>query len=390
MKAKKPLTDRAIQGLKPAPTGKRHLVWDAQVPGLAVRVTDQGKKTFVLCVRYPGSGNPAPRSLGAYGAITLEAARDKARDWHSLIRSGTDPKTHEAARRADTLQAICEEYLKREGKRLRSADLQRRLLERLVYPVLGSRPIDSIKRTDIIRLLDQIEDNNGAPTAHVVLAFVRRIMNWHASRSDQFRSPIVRGMSRIKPNEHARSRVLTDDELRAIWQKASGPFGSLVRFILLTSARRSEAAGMTWAEISEGDWTLPAARNKTKVDLVRPLSKAALSVLPPKIGDYVFANGRGPMGSISKLKLALDKASGVNGYTLHDCRRTARSLMSRAGIDADIAERCLGHVIPGIRSVYDRHEYYREKEQAFEALAALMDRIINGGAEVVSIGKGRG
>ena len=74
MQAKKPLTDRAIRALKPASAGKRHLAWDAQVPGLAIRVTDRGVKTFTLVVRYPGSSNPAPRSLGVYGAITLEAA----------------------------------------------------------------------------------------------------------------------------------------------------------------------------------------------------------------------------------------------------------------------------------------------------------------------------
>src|SRR5262249_41520820 len=159
-----------------------------------------------------------------------------------------------------------------------------------------------------IRLLDQIEDNNGAPTAHMVLAFIRRIMNWHASRSDEFRSPIVRGMSRIKPSERARSRVLTDDELRIIWRKAEGSFGALVRFILLTSARRSEAAEMPWSEINGRDWTLPAARNKAKVDLVRPLSRAAFSALPPKTGEFVFTNGRRPINSISKFKLVLDKA----------------------------------------------------------------------------------
>src|SRR5262249_46466664 len=172
---------------------------------------------------------PAPRALGPYGAITLEAARVKAREWLALIAAGTDPKGREAARRADTLQAICEEYFNREGKRLRSAGQQRRMLERLVYPELGKRPIDSIKRTDIIRLLDRIEDNNGASTADMVLAFVRRILNWQASRSDEFRSPIVRGMGRIKPKEQARSRTLTDDELRSIWRKAetNGPFGAL-------------------------------------------------------------------------------------------------------------------------------------------------------------------
>ena len=89
-----------------------------------------------------------------------------------------------------------------------------------------------------------------------------------------------------------------------------------------------------------------------------------------------FAIG-GPMGSLSRLKAALDDASGVRDWRLHDLRRTARTLMSRAGVLADHAERCLGHVVPGIRGVYDHHEFVEEKRQAFEVLAAQIERIVN-------------
>ena len=386
MQAKKPLTDRAIRALKPASAGKRHLAWDAQVPGLAIRVTDRGVKTFTLVVRYPGSSNPAPRSLGVYGAITLEAARAKARDWLALISAGTDPKVREAARRADTFSAICEEYFRRDGKALRTVASRRRAIERLVYPSLGARPIDSIKRSEIIRLLDGIEDGSGPVMADRTLAAIRKIMNWHASRSDDFRSPIVRGMARTKPKERARERILSDDELRAIWNNGTGPFGSLVRFILLTAARRGEAAEMRRSEINGSDWTLPAARNKAKVDLVRPLTSASIAALPrPQDGcAFVFTtNGRTPITAFDRLRVELEQASGTEGWTLHDCRRTSRSLMSRAGVDADIAERCLGHVIPGVRGTYDRHEYHREKQRAYELLAGLIDRIVRGDAKVV-------
>jgi integrase len=223
------------------------------------------------------------------------------------------------------------------------------------------------------------------------LALVRKIMNWHATRSDDFRSPIVRGMARVRPSERARERVLTDDEIRAIWANGNGVFGHFVRFLLLTGARRSEASEMTWAEIDGGDWTLPAARNKTKVDLVRPLSKTAQDTLPPKQGEYVFTtDGRSPISGFSKFKRAFDKATGTKGWTLHDCRRSARSLMSRAGVPSDHAERCLGHVIGGVRGVYDRHEYHREKAQAFDALASLVERIVSGSeGDVVQL-RGRG
>jgi integrase len=146
---------------------------------------------------------------------------------------------------------------------------------------------------------------------------------------------------------------------------------------------------MTRSEITGGDWTIPAARYKTGIDHLIPLSKAALAALLESKGELIFtADGAAPFGNLSKHKRSLDEASKTSGWTLHDLRRTSRSLMSRAGINADHAERCLGHVVPGIRGVYDRHEYHREKKLAFEALASLIARIVEGKAEVVPI-KGR-
>ncbi len=222
--------------------------------------------------------------------------------------------------------------------------------------------------------------------ADQTLAYLRRVFTWHASRSDDFHSPIVRGMARTKPKERARERTLSDDEIRIIWRatEASGTFGRYLRFLLLTGARRNEAADMEWTELAGDDWTLPAARNKTKVDLVRPLSKAALAALPKKAGPFVFStDGENPISGFSKFKRQFDgtvkREAGepLPNWTLHDLRRTARSLMSRTGVSSDHAERCLGHVIAGVRGTYDRHDFYKEKATAFEALAGIIDRIVN-------------
>jgi integrase len=343
----------------------------------------------VLVTRYPGSPHPTPRSLGKVGTISLADARDKARAWHKLISTGVDPAKAQAEAIANTFQAICEEYMAREGGKLRTAEERRQTLERLVYQTLGTKPISEIRRSDIVRLLDKIQDGRGAAMADKVLGIVRKVMNWHASRSDDFRSPIVRGMARDA--KVARDRILTDDELRSIWRASEGSaFGAYVRFLLLTAARRSEAAGMEWAEIVSGDWTLPAARNKTAQDLLRPLSQAALATLPPANGQFVFGRNGRPLNDFGDPKTKLDEASGVTGWTLHDVRRTARSLMSRAGVPSDHAEKCLGHVIPGVRGVYDRHEYHAEKKQAYEALAAIIGRIVSGTqAGVVQLRKGK-
>src|SRR5262249_47889378 len=190
--------------------------------------------------------------------------------------------------------------------------------------------------------------------------------------------------------EIARSPPLTDNELRAIWKptEPAPPFPALVRFLLLTAARRNEAAHMKWNEIEGADWVLPAARNKAKQELVRPLSRAALAVFAsiPRIGDFAFTtNGHRPIANVSRPKTTLDKDSGVSDWPLHDLRRTARSLMSRAGVNADIAQRCLGHVIPGVRGVYDRHAYHAEMLHAFEALAAQIERVLDPQQNVVAL-----
>jgi integrase len=176
-------------------------------------------------------------------------------------------------------------------------------------------------------------------------------------------------MNRTSIKARARDRVLDDSEVAKVW--ATGD--RFVRFLLLTAARRTEASDMVWREVSkDGVWVLPAARNKAKVDLIRPLPKAALAALPARgdNGDYVFSNTPGkPLRTYSRLIKQIHAKSGTSNWTLHDLRRTARTLLSRAGVNADHAERCLGHVIGGVRGVYDRHEFFAEKKHALEALA---------------------
>ena len=275
------------------------------------------------------------------------------------------------------LKAVCERYLAREGGKLRTTAKRRATLERLVYGKFGPWQVDEIKRSDVQHLLDEIEDSRGAAMADQVLAILRRIFNWHAARSDDFRSPIVRGMARRDAESRERSRILSDDELRKVWttaQSDAGPWGQFIRFLLLTATRRSEAAAMRWAEVAGDDWTIPRERYKTDAEVVLPLSTAAKKVLAglPRFQgcEFVFTtDGRRPISGFSTFKLRFDIACGVTDWRLHDLRRTARSLMSRAGIDPDTAERALGHKIGGVRGVYDRHHYREQMLRAFEALA---------------------
>jgi integrase len=416
------LTEAFVVRAATAPGRDKTIHWDEALPRFGLKVTSTGHKSYVIQYRAGArgrAGTDRTLTIGRAGkkGIALDAAKTEARKLFGQIAAGRDPLTEQraaAAHAENTLQTVAESYFAIEcgmvrgesGKavfprsgdaktKLRSARERLRTFERLVYPKLGSMPVDDIKRSDIVNLCDRIADQHGPVMADRTLAYLRKVLNWHAVRSDGFSTPIVRGMMRT--NGRLRARVLDDAELQAVWQAANnaGVFGAMVKFILLTTARRGEAAGLCLEEIAGSDWTLPARRNKTKVDLIRPLPQAAADLLAdvPKFRGcrYVFTNdGMTAIGGHSKFKTALQKASGTSRWTLHDLRRTSRSLMSRAGVPSDHGEHVLGHLMPGMRKVYDQYKYHDEKRRALERLAGMIASIVTApGASVVVAFPGR-
>jgi integrase len=444
------LTDVSIRNLKPGPTAREVACGGAR--GLYLWIGATGAKSFV--VRYRFGGRPRKLTLGRWvppedrkdaekdaktstdpqvgDPMSLAVARKLAADAMLTKKNGRDPglekRQAKQARReaeANTFEAVATEYMRRaagmkfdangtvtfDRTKMRTGHDRYRVLRRQVFPSLGSVPITEIKKSDIVRLLNKIEDGElkndegevitgGPVAADRCLALIRKILNWHAEQSDDFRPPPLKLKPRRAASEQARDRVLNDDELRVIWKvsgEMAGPFAALLRFLLLTAARRAEAAEMTWSEVKDGDWTLPRERNKVAArakvkDLVRPLSRAALTLLAarPKIEgcEYVFTgDGKRPIGGYTKFKRRFDvavlttlreenpKAVPLPNWTLHDLRRTARSLMSRAGVPSEHAEQCLGHVIGGVEGIYNRHTYHPEMQTAYEKLAAMIERI---------------
>jgi integrase len=386
---RKALTPIAIEKLQPKPF--RYEVGDPGAQALRVQVTPNGHKSFIL--RYRFAGKPQKLTLGPV-LLGLAFARAEAAKAVLALAQGRDPAAPKRAIReeqrlavsasVDSFKAVSERLLQLEGHKLRSADARRKRLERLVYPEIGHRPVVELRRSEVVRLLDKIEANNGPAMAHAVLAIIRRTLSWFSARSDDYANPLaVRGLGRVNAKERVRERILNDDELRRVWKAADGfegPEGRFVQFLLATACRRSEAAGLRFNELRGSDWLLPAARNKVKTDLLRPLSALALEIIAkvPRISaEFVFSTGERPLDGFSRFKRRLDEASGVNGWTLHDLRRTSRSLLARAGVTSEVAERCLGHILGGVEGTYNRHSYHAEMRRAYETLAGTIERIVN-------------
>ena len=415
--SRKPLTAVAVANARPGPI--RREIHDGHGLFLIIQPRPSGHKSWALRYRFRGrsrkftlgdvalNGESEPVDEPKIDTpLSLAAARQLAAKAMREVRAGIDPALAKAAKReadhaaeADTLRAVADEYLRREGGKLRTVDQRKADLELLCKP-LGALPIETITRGQFARVFDHIADTRGPVRRDRVLGAAKRLLTWHAGRSE-YRQVLGRESKRlISIKEGARSRVLNDDELRKVWLAAeqAGVFGAYLRLLLLTASRRSEAAGMRRGELEgTGLWVIPWERYKTgaksKTDMPIPLSEAAQAIIAaqPNRGEYIFSyTGKYPLSNFANAKRAFDAACGVTDWHLHDLRRTARTLLSRV-TTPDIAERCLGHVLLGQRATYDWHRYEDEMRAAFEALAALIERIVRPpAADVADLAKERG
>jgi integrase len=340
--------------------------------------------------------------LGLHGAITPDEARRLAKQRAGEVAAGRDPTAENQIARAvaaNTVNAVLDNFVVRHVRKvgLRSAATIERTFDRCVRPHIGTRSIYELSRKDVVGMLDAIEDKSGPVMADRTLAYVRKAFNWQAARDDQFAPPIVKGMARTRPKDRARKRVLSDEEIRDVWTAldqlqnlAPDCYPAFVRALLLTAQRRSDVAFARWKEI-EGDlWTIPGQRYKTGLPQVVPLTERVQRLFGrPRRSGYIFSSdgGKRAFSGYSKTKRVLDgkidelrktnRRKPIEHWTLHDLRRSARSLMSRAGVSADHAERVLGHSIGGVRGVYDRHAYLVEKRAGLTRLSKQIDLILD-------------
>jgi integrase len=404
------LTDRGLKAYKDAAPGKTYDRMDSQVPGLGVRVSEKGRKTFILVTRYPGSSNPTRRAIGEYGAITLADARKEAQKWLEMIRRGVDPREErereqraEQRKRENSFRAVAEEFISRALPGQRKARQVEQDLRREFIDQWGGRPITEITQHDIVRVLDEVvkrgEDERDRPAvhqAHNLLGHIRRLFNWAIARG-------VYGLDhspcdRMKPREvigakTSRTRVLNDAELRALWAATEAlgyPYGPLFRLLMLTGQRKSEVAEARWSEfdLDRKLWAIPAERMKADAAHVVPLSDEALAILRelPRFqkGNHLFSTTFSvkPVNDFAKAKIRLDEEmlkhlpSAPAPFVIHDIRRTMRTGLSALPVPDLVRELVIAHTKPGLHKVYDQHLYVDEKRHALELWAGRLRDIV--------------
>ncbi len=397
------LTTKGIEALKPGEA--RREVPDGLLPGLYMVVQPSGKKGWAL--RYRMGGKPAKMTLGAFPALSVAAARERARSALIELAKGVDPAgaarvakvETEAKFERDRVAAVVDLFIERHAKpRQKSWQETRRVFDKEVLPFWGNRPLDSIKRAEVHELLDRVVDRGAPIMANRVLSAVRKLFNWSVERGIIASSPCDK--IRSPGAERSRDRILNDVELRAAWMACDNlgwPFGPLVRLLILSGQRRDEVGSMRWSEVDleAGLWSLPRERAKNKTAHAVPLAPQAIAILRsiPRIEvegapGFVFTvTGQTPVSGFSKAKSRLDRLmaealhEAPTAWTIHDFRRTFASNLARLGTVLPTIERLLNHrsgpSFGGIAGVYQRHSFEPEMRRAVDGYGDFVDEVIH-------------
>ena len=403
------LTEASIERIGAAPKGKRIEKPDRLAPGLVLRVDSHARKTW--WARYRVGARQTKILLGDWPELDVEKARERAREVRREAGRGVDPVAARDARdaqdtaAAETFAHLADAFIDSWAPRGKKTKAEMISTVRTHLKPLAGVPKDQLHRSmlaDIIRGLASPNRKGGAKPGAARKAYesATRISRWAVSEGKLEADPfhLMKPPAKGAPRE----RVLADRELALLWRAwgdEGAPFGLFQKLLLLTAARRSEVAGMTWRELDDADaptkWTIPAERAKNGKAHTIPLSKAARDVLAmvPRgdLGPFVFSTTDGfrPISGFTTDKRRMDrvtaelaKREGVEPpepWALHDLRRTARTGFARLGVSREVAERCLNHVGgSALERTYDRHRYEAEIADAFEVWGAEVLRISEG------------
>jgi integrase len=369
---------------------KEVVYWDAVCPGFGVKVTPAGRKVFVVLYRTGGAGSRLRKyTIGPYGRVTLHQARVSAQKVFAARLEGRDLAAEKRAARkrmtVDRVEDLLEAYITQHVSQNRSARGTSQLLRRELAS-WSSRSIHEISKRDVIEVVAAVEQRGASVAANKTLKAIKTFLRWCVGRAVLDHSP-AEGIP-LPTKEVPRDRVLNDDELARVIVAArqiGGPYGGIVELLALTGQRREEAARCVWEEIDfhTRTWTLPNLRTKNAKPHVVHLSDQAIAVLSQakRQGKLVFSvAGTHWFQDFSNAKRELDALSGVNGWRLHDLRRTCVSGMAGLGVAPHVADKILNHQsgsISGVAAVYQRHQFLAERKEALERWGTHVAQIVS-------------
>jgi len=337
------ITDMTIQTVT-LPTQGRTFVWDNGSP-LGLQISATGVKSFVVIL------GRRRKTIGQYGHITLQQARTAAKQLkaeHTLGRLVPSSRSLSDAR---------DEYLKAITIRANT----RRYYERNLHRLPDIR-LTEVSAADLNRVLDVLPPPARGQALKTFSAFFR----WCIRRHYLDTSPCIR----FKADQATtRDRVLTDDEVRAVWNASMqlGEWGCMIRLCLLTGQRRGELSNPSLVVIRQSSLTIPARLAKNNKEHSIPLSPTSIKL---------FQNLTGPVGKRDDLKIRLDELSGVTGWVVHDCRRTVASGLQKCGVRPEVIEAILNHAKPGVVGVYQKYDYFPEMVDAFTKWESRLQEIV--------------
>ncbi|MGA2638425.1 tyrosine-type recombinase/integrase [Methylocella sp.] len=396
----KTLTLKGLESERPG--DKRREIPDAHTRGLYHIIQPGGARSWAF--RFSLNGRTGKLTIGPYPAITIAEARAEAKAATAKVAKGIDPAAEKTEKReaikaakvkaedaSDTFDAYAERYLAHVAItcRTRTANERARIFKRELKGWQG-RKLAKIERDDVKDIIDGIMARGKSITANRTFALISNFFSYAlAQRNSPITASPCAGLKRPMKVEPTRARILKDQELKAIYLAAGTagkPYGSIIKVLALTGARLTEVAAMTWRELDleARSWTLPASRAKNKVEHTIPLSDAVMAIIEALPRDYlfVFANRLGRVfQQWVKSKRALDAASGVSGWVVHDLRRTFVSGLARLQVDVLVTERLVNHVgesFSGVKGVYNRERFEPEQRAAMALWAAHVEHLVSG------------
>jgi integrase len=370
------------------------IVWDDDMPGFGIRLR-RNSRVFVIQGRT--NGQQWRETIGDVRKFTIDAARTIARKRFAEITLGGDPRATKAeakARAALTLGTQANRYLEAKKGSLRTASYtanKRYLTDH--FASLHGLPLHAIKRRDVAAALNRLAAEHGKVSAARARSALSAFFTWAMREGIADENPVA-GTNRPDEGVDSRDHVLSDDELRTVWNACDDyDFGRIVRLLMLTACRRDEVGDLQWSEVDfdKAMVHIPGSRTKNREPLNLPLSPPALAILEaaPRKGDREFVfGGRGEgftAWSYSALSLSarITEAQGkpLAPWTLHDIRRTVATGMGKIGVLPHIIEAVLNHVgghKGGVAGVYNRATYEREMRDALLRWSAHLKSIIDG------------